>query len=71
MTCPLCVTIDFRFYLTFCDTHMDVPMVVAITHKPEFSEEEKEMLGRAFPGRRIRYEMRSIPDHAHAHIEGW
>ena len=64
--CDLCGS--FPFYLTFCRTHTDTPLVVSTTHKPKFSNEERDMIRRLFPDHNIRFEMRSIPGHAHCHI---
>ena len=46
-------------------------MIVSTFHKPEFSDEEKEMIKRMFPNREIRWEMRHPEyNHAHCHIKG-
>jgi len=44
-------------------------MIVATKHKESFTVEEMQRLDLMFPDHHIRYEMRSIPDHAHAHVE--
>lgn len=67
--CDLCDRDSFPFYLTFCRTHTSTPMVVSTKHKPDFSEQEKDMIRRVFPDKHVRFEMRSIKDHAHCHIE--
>lgn len=67
--CDLCKRNDFPFLLTFCRT-CNIPLVVSTQHKPNFSEEEKKMIQRLFPNRKIRFEMRNIKSHAHAHILG-
>lgn len=69
--CDLCDHDSFPFYLTFCCTCEGggrVPMVVSTEHKPNFSEEEKDMIRRIFPDGRIRFRMRKIKDHAHCHV---
>lgn len=68
MSCPLCNKPTFKFYITFCRSHPDYPLIVSTIHKPEFSKEEKELIKKIFPNREIRWEMRSIPQHAHAHL---
>lgn len=68
MSCPLCDKSTFKLYITFCWSHSDYPLIVSTTHKSEFSEEEKELIKKIFPNREIRWEMRSIPQHAHAHL---
>lgn len=55
------------FYITLCDT-CEVPLIVSLEHKPEFSKEEKESIKRIFPNNKIQWEMRKIKDHAHCHI---
>ncbi len=67
--CPLCNKKSFPFYITFCDTHCQTPLIVSCTHKKEFSMEEKYKIKKMFHGRNVRFEMRSLPLHAHAHIE--
>ncbi len=69
--CPLCKleSSPHFFILTICKT-CQIPMVVSDTHKPDFSMEEKDLIVKMFPGRKIRWTMRSIPTHAHCHIEG-
>lgn len=44
-------------------------MIVATKHKEAFSVEEMQRLERMFPDHPIRFEMRSLPEHAHAHVE--
>jgi hypothetical protein len=66
--CSLCKHETFKFYITFCWSHPDSPMVVSTTHKPHFSEEEKNLIKKMFPDKRIRWEPGDIPEHAHAHI---
>ncbi len=66
--CDLCQEDTFSFYITFCRTHPDAVMVVSTEHKASFSPAEKALIRRMFPGRHIRWEQRSIPDHAHCHI---
>jgi hypothetical protein len=67
--CNLCRKDTYKFYITFCWVHKDTPMVVSTEHKKAFSDEEKELIRKMFPNRNIRWKMRSIPDHAHCHIE--
>lgn len=69
-SCPLCGPARFPFYITFCSSHPDTPLVVSTEHREEFTSEQREMIERLFPGRRIRWEQRSIPEHAHCHVEG-
>lgn len=66
--CALCKWKNFPFLLAFCNSHPEYPLVVSTTHKKEFSKEEKEMIQRLFPENKIGWQMKSIPDHAHAHI---
>jgi hypothetical protein len=66
--CELCQTSAFPFLITFCRSHPDQILIVSTEHKPEFSEQEKGLIKKMFPDRTIRWEMRSIKDHAHAHI---
>lgn len=69
MTCPLCEKETFRFYITFCRTHSNTPLIILTEHKPEFTEEDKEMIKKIFPNRKVRWVKQSIPEHAHCHIE--
>ena len=62
--CDLC-NIDGMFKLTICRT-CDIPMIVATEHQEKFSEEEKRVIERLF--KNIRWEMRTIKDHAHCHL---
>jgi hypothetical protein len=66
--CDLCKTYDFPFLITFCKSHPDQILLVGLGHKPGFDEEEKKLIRRMFPERNIRWEQRSIKDHAHCHI---
>ena len=68
LNCSLCDKGSFKFYVTFCRSHPDLPLVVSTSHKPEFSEEEKELIQKIFHGREIRWEQRTIKNHAHCHI---
>lgn len=65
--CELCKLepIHPQFILTICKT-CNVPMIVSREHKPEFSSQEKEVLSSIF--KNIRWNMRSIKDHAHCHL---
>ena len=65
--CELC-ELGEGLKITICRT-CGVPMVVSCEHKPEFSTEERAMIERLFYGRGIRWEMRSIKNHAHCHID--
>ncbi len=67
--CELCDKESFKFYITFCRTHKDMPMIVSTIHKPKFTEEEKEMIKKMFPNRKIIFEQQSIKTHAHAHLD--
>lgn len=69
MECDLCKTEEFPFLLTICQI-CGIPLVVSTEHKTEFSEEEKKLIKKIFKNKKIRWTMRSIPDHAHCHIEG-
>ncbi len=69
--CDLCDHDSFPFYLTFCRTCQGggkIPMVVSTEHKPHFSPEEKDMIKRMLPDRKIRWQQRKIKNHAHCHI---
>ena len=63
--CLLCEKETFRFFLTFCQGHPDVPLIVSTEHKLKFSQEEIDIIKRIFP--QAQFDMRSIPNHAHAH----
>ncbi len=70
MTCPLCELVkDFpgQFVIVECDT-CHIPMIVSKYHRPEFSDVEKQVIRVAHKGKKIRWEMRKIKDHAHAHL---
>jgi UV DNA damage repair endonuclease len=69
--CELCDlnASDDGFILTLCN-NCHIPLVVSRFHRPEFTPEERQKIMAIFPGRRIRWEMRKIHDHAHCHIEG-
>ena len=69
MNCPLCEKESFSFYITLCRSHRRTPLIVSVEHKREFSEGEKNMIRAMFPDRHVRFKMRTIPDHAHAHLE--
>ena len=69
MNCPLCNKSSFEFYITFCRTHKNIPLIVLTKHRSEFTQEEKEMIKNMFPDRHIRWEMQSILTHAHCHLE--
>lgn len=70
MNCQLCELVknSSGFIVTVCD-HCRIPLVVGRDHKPEFSEPEKEMIKGMFPNRKIRWTMKKIKSHAHAHLE--
>jgi len=70
MSCELCNIRD-GFIVTICHTCPDnVKLLVSLTHKPEFSSDEKMKIALMFPNSKIRWEMRH-PEigHAHCHIE--
>lgn len=67
MSCSLCSN-DFHFYIAFCRSHPDQILIVGIAHRPNFTDEEKELIKKMFPDRSIRWEMKSIPQHAHCHV---
>ncbi len=69
MACPLCDRASFPLYITFCDSHPSWPLIVSSAHKPSFNKDEQGLIGRLFSRRRIRWEMKSIQDHAHCHID--
>ena len=69
MNCPLCDKESFKFYITFCRTHKNTPLIVSTKHKIDFTEEEKEKIKKMFPNRKVRFEMKSIMNHAHCHIK--
>ena len=62
--CPLCEKKTFKFFLTFCQGHPDVPLIVSTEHKSNFNQEEINTIKRIFP--MAQFDMRSIPSHAHA-----
>lgn len=69
--CELCdrkPEITGWYYITLCRT-CKIPMIVSTHHKPEFTLQERTDIERMFPGRRVRWEMRAIKDHAHCHVE--
>lgn len=66
--CPLCKKQNFPFMITFCKSHPDHPLIISMTHKQQFTEEEKEIIKRLFPNNKIGWEMKSIPQHVHCHI---
>ncbi len=66
--CELCEISD-GFIITIC-RKCGTPLVVSREHKSEFSLEEQFLINKMFSGRKKRWEMRTIPDHAHCHIEG-
>ncbi len=70
LPCPLCDKSTFKFHITFCKIHSETPMIVHTQHKQEFSIKEKQAIEKMFPDRKIRFEMKSIKDHSHCHIEG-
>lgn len=68
--CPLCDKESFSFYITYCKSHPDTPLVVSTKHEPKFSQSEKDIINRMFSEHfNVRFEMRSILDHSHAHLE--
>lgn len=68
MNCELCSLVENDgFIVTICNT-CQIPMVVSREHKPEFSDNEKEIIRALFPRGEIRWEMKKIRAHAHAHI---
>lgn len=69
MACELCEKDSFDFYITFCRSHPDEILIVATHHRPNFTAMETAKIRKMFQNRKIRWEMRSVKDHAHAHIE--
>lgn len=67
MSCDLCALSD-GFTMAIC-RKCNIPMVVLRAHRAEFTETEKARIRSLFPEKRIRWEMRSIHDHAHCHLE--
>lgn len=67
MSCELC-NLNDGFSMVICKT-CNIPMIVSMGHKPEFTEEEKGRITKLFPDKKIRWEMRKIKDHAHCHLE--
>lgn len=67
--CPLCDRESFRFYITLCRSHRRTPLIVSVEHRPDFTEGEQEMILAMFPDRHVRFEMKSLPEHAHCHLE--
>lgn len=77
--CDLCdINADYGYlmsqdnpYLILCICKTcKIPMVIAGGHRPNFTTKEREVIMEAFLGKKIRWEMRSLKDHAHCHIEG-
>ncbi len=68
MNCELCVVKAFPFLITYCDSHPAELLIISTEHKLEFSQGEKNLIQSIFPNRKIRWEMQSIKDHAHAHL---
>ncbi len=66
MPCELC-EINDGFIITTCN-HCDVPMIISREHKPIFSVDDVRAIKELFPTGEIRWEMKKIRDHAHAHI---
>jgi len=60
--CELCLLADGKegFIVTFCNNHPTQVLVVSRTHKPQFTEAEKEKIKRMFPGGEIHWEKRKI-----------
>ena len=62
------------FILAICkgcltkDPPESLVLIVSREHRPEFTEDEKTMIKSMFPERKVRWEMRQIKEHAHAHI---
>ena len=79
--CPLCerkeimpvIYEDDKFWITYCMTHTDCPLVILKEHRPRFSKEEAawivSFVSKRWPRGTVRWNMASIPEHAHAHIE--
>lgn len=68
--CDLCLLNSGRegFVITQCRT-CRIPLVISREHRPDFTPEEMRAIRVLFPNRKIRWAMRQIKDHAHAHIE--
>lgn len=66
MSCDLC-NLD-GFIITICNT-CNIPMVILREHRAEFNAEEMVRIGLIFRGKKIRWEMRQIKNHAHCHIK--
>lgn len=76
MSCVLCEMKESRlqFLITSCVSCDEKyggihPIIISFEHRPEFTDEEKKFIQAIFLNRNIRWERRSIPNHAHAHIE--
>jgi hypothetical protein len=79
--CPLCrrelpaevLYEDEAFLVGACPDQPECALVALRQHRPEFMEDEKAWIelfvSQEFPGWVIRWEMRSLPGHAHCHIE--
>jgi len=62
----------FEFNVFRCRTHHE--FMIVSRHHGGWEPGEKEMAEKLrdilFPGKEIRWEMRSVPDHAHCHVIG-
>jgi len=64
--CPLCNDDIYKFYITI---EKKTVVITATEHKDYFNEEEKKMIKKMFPNRKIVWKMKENEDHAHCYIK--
>ena len=67
--CELCCLSDSKdgFIITICNT-CGIPLICLREHRADFTNEEVDKINKLFPNREIRWEQRSIKNHAHCHL---
>ena len=68
--CDLCDLNKGRdgFIITIC-RKCGTNLLVSRVHKSAFSQEEMFVIQNMFPDRKVRWDMRTLPEHTHCHIE--
>ena len=79
--CPLCIREPIkpliyendRFWVTWCSTHPECPLIVLKEHRSEFTLEEKKWIEKfvsaKWPTATVRWTKKSFPEHSHCHVE--
>ena len=65
--CSLCNDDIYKFYITLEKKKV---VITATEHKDYFNEEERKMIKKMFPSRKIVWKMKENKDHVHCYILG-